>query len=274
MRFRKVQKAVSINNKIFIEDCFETMKRFKDKEVSLILTSPPYNNSKHTYTETSRKNHDARYDVYIDTGSHEDYIRWTERLFNEFDRILCEKGVVLYNINYGTGYDNTCDNLIDIIHTIITKTNFMVADIIGWKKSSALPNNTSSNKCTRIFELVFVLCRKSENKTFISNKGIKSTNEKTGQNFYENMFNFIEAPNNDGSCSLNKATFSSDLVLNLLEMYAGQKTGIVYDPFIGTGTTAVGVIRFNKKYNKNYYYVGSELSADQVKYAENRLSKV
>lgn len=273
MKLRKVQRVISMNNKIFVGDCFDTMNKFKDKEVNIILTSPPYNTSKHTYTELSRSRHESRYDVYIDTGSHEEYIKWTKNLFDEFDRILCENGVILYNINYGTGYDNTCDKLIDIIHSIITNTNFMVADIIGWKKNSALPNNTSCNKCTRIFELVFVLCRKSENKTFISNKSIKSTNERTGQNFYENIFNFIEAPNNDGSNSLNKATFSSDLVVKLLEMYAGHKTGIVYDPFIGTGTTAVGVIRFNKKHKRDYYYVGSELSADQVRYAEDRIDK-
>ena len=274
MKLRKVKKMVSMENKIFAEDCFETMKRFKDKEVSLILTSPPYNNSKHTYTELSRSRHESRYDVYVDTGSHEDYIEWTEKLFNEFDRILQENGIVLYNINYGTGYYNTCDNLIDIIHTITIKTPFMVADIIGWKKGNALPNNTSSNKCTRIFELVFVLCRKTENKTFISNKGVKSTNPKTGQNFYYNMFNFIEAPNNDGSCNLNKATYSSELVLKLLEMYAGQESGIVYDPFMGTGTTAVGVKLFNRKNKRDYSYVGSELSADQVKYAQKRIENL
>lgn len=259
---------------IYAEDCFETMSRVPNGGVNLILTSPPYNNSKHTYTELSRSRHESRYDVYVDTGSHEDYREWTKKLFSEFDRILQENGCILYNINYGTGYDNTADNLIDIIHTITTETNFMVADIVGWKKSSALPNNTSQNKCTRIFELVFVLCRKNENKTFISNKGVKSTNEKTGQNFYENMFNFIEAPNNDGSCSLNKATFSSELVVNLLDMYAGQKTGIVYDPFMGTGTTAVGVILFNRKNKRDYCYLGSELSSDQVKFAEDRIARI
>lgn len=273
MKLRAIKKTALMKNKIFAEDCFETMKRFKDKEVSIVLTSPPYNNSKHTYTELSRSRHESRYDVYVDTGSHEDYIEWTKKLFSEFNRILCDNGVVLYNINYGTGYDNTCDNLIDIMHTITTQTPFMIADIIGWKKNSALPNNTSSNKCTRIFELVFVLCRKTENKTFISNKGVKSVS-KTGQNFYHNMFNFIEAPNNDGSCSLNKATYSSELVFKLLEMYAGQKQGIVYDPFMGTGTTAVGVIHFNRKYNRDYSYTGSELSADQVKFAEDRIDKI
>ena len=266
----RLVKVDSVRNKIYAEDCFKTMQRLKDKEVSLILTSPPYNTSKHTYTEKSRHNHDSRYDTYIDTGSHKDYVDWSIKLFREFDRILQSNGCVLYNINYGTGYENTCDNLIDIVHNIITNTPFMVADIIGWKKSNALPNNTSSNKCTRIFELVFVLCRKSENKTFISNKEVKSVS-KTGQNFYVNMFNFIEAPNNDGSCKLNKATFSSDFALKLLEMYAGQKTGIVYDPFIGTGTTALAVKLFNRKYDRKYFCVGSELSEEQVKFAMNRL---
>ena len=271
-KVNKLRKVVSLKNRIFAEDCFKTMQRFKDNEVSLILTSPPYNTSRNTKTEKARENHWSRYDVFVDTGSHEEYIEWTAKLFNEFDRVLAENGVVLYNINYGTdGESATCDNLIDTIHSISANTNFMVSDVIVWKKNSALPNNTSPNKCTRIFEFIFVLCRKTEQKTYISNKQIKSVSAR-GQNFYTNMFNFIEAPNNDGSCNLNKATYSSDLVLKLLEMYAGQKEGIVYDPFIGTGTTAVGVLRFNKDYDRNYYYVGSELSEDQVKYAEDRIA--
>ena len=188
------------------------------------------------------------------------------------DRILSDNGVVLYNINYGTGYENTCDNLIRLLFNILEHTNFMIADIVCWKKNSAIPNNTSSNKCTRIWEFVFVLCRKSENKTFISNKGVKSVS-KTGQKYYENIFNFIEAPNNDGVCKFNKATFSSKLVLSLLEMYAGQNCEVVYDPFIGTGTTALGVKLFNKKYNRDIKYVGSELSQNQVEFANDRLSK-
>lgn len=267
-------KKREIHNKIYSEDCFKTMSRIRDKEVSLILTSPPYNTSKPIYTEQSKSNYECRYDIFIDTGSHKDYLLWTEKLFKEFDRILCKNGVVIYNINYGTGYDNTCDNLIDIMHTIITKTPFMIADIIGWKKRSALPNNTSSNKCTRIFEFIFVLCRKEENKSFTANKGIASTNPKSGQNFYNVMYNFVEAPNNDGSCKLNKATFSSELVISLLKMYAGDDRGIVYDPFIGTGTTAVGVVKFNHKYDKHYSYLGSEISKNQVSYALDRLRDI
>lgn len=64
--------------------------------------------------------------------------------------------------------------------------------LLSGKKKSALPNNVSHNKLTRICEFVFVFCRKNEYKTFVANKQVKSQS-KTGQKYYENIFNFIEA---------------------------------------------------------------------------------
>lgn len=267
----KLKKVNSIKDTIFNEDCFITMNRIKNKSVDIVLTSPPYNTSRNIKTEVARKRHWSRYDVFVDTGSHNDYVEWTVNLFNSFDRILKENGVVLYNLNYGTDGDSvTCDNLIDTIHQLTSGTNFTVADIIVWKKKSALPNNASPNKCTRIYEFIFVLCRKSEYKTFKSGKEVKSVSNK-GQNFYTGMFNFIEAPNNDGSCNLNKATFSSDLVIELLKMYVGDNKSIVYDPFIGTGTTAIGVLRYNDLKKSSLSFIGSELSAQQCEFAINRI---
>ena len=81
-------------------------------------------------------------------------------------------------------------------------------------------------------------------------KKITKQNNK-GQNYYENVYNFIEAPNNDGSCNLNKATYSSELCEKLLNIYANQDS-IVYDPFMGTGTTAIACAKFNDKNNNIY----------------------
>lgn len=128
------------------------------------------------------------------------------------------------------------------IASIIERTNFMIADCLIWKKSTAMPNPMSKNKCTRICEFVFVMCRKSENKTFKMNKKVKSY-RKTGQANYENIYNFIEAKNNDGSNSLNKATFSTDFVKKLLEMYSCSEDDVILDPFMGTGTTAKRLCR-------------------------------
>lgn len=151
------------------------------------------------------------------------------------------------------------------ISKILSESNFVLADVIGWKKHTALPNNVSSNKLTRIFEFVFIFCRKEEFYTFHCNKKVISTSS-TGQKIYENIYNLIEAKNNDESTNLNKATFSTEFVCKLLNIY-GKENGIVYDPFMGTGTTAIAC----KKYGLNF--LGTELSKEQCNYAINRLNK-
>ena len=129
-----------------------------------------------------------------------------------------ENGCVLWNVSYGSDatVNTEAIGLMWLsIADIIRQTNFTVADRIVWKKASSLPNNVSKNKLTRIVEDVFVFCRKGEYKTFNCNKEVSSIG-KNGQTFYKNTFNFIEAKNNDGSCKLNKATYSSDLCKQLL----------------------------------------------------------
>ena len=141
----------------------------------------------------------------------------------------------------------------------------MIAEQIIWKKKSALPNNVSPNKLTRICEPVFVFCRKNEYKTYAANKKVKSIRKDTGQKYYENIFNFIEAANNDGPNKLNKATFSTDLCKQLLSIYS-KEGDTVYDSFMGTGTTAVAC----KEMNINC--IGSELSEAQYNYSLERLN--
>ena len=145
----------------------------------------------------------------------------------------------------------------------------MIADHIIWIKKSALPQNVSHNKLTRLTENIFVLCRKNEYKTYNANKKVTKQNSK-GQKYYENIYNIIKAPNNDGTCALNKATYSSEMVLALLNIYA-KTDSIVYDPFMGTGTTAIACEKFNGMDNE-MVCVGSEISEKQVEYSKERLN--
>lgn len=233
---------------------------------NVVLTSPPYNTSRNANGINRQDRIDkleSRYDIYLEERNVDEYCQWTCDVLNSLDKVLNKNGVVLYNMSYG---GENPDQIWRTINDIIVKTNFTCADTIIWKKNSALPNNTSSNKLTRICEFVFVLCRKDEYKTFQSNKQITKIRD-TGQKYYENVFNFIEAKNNDGTCKLNKATFSSDLVLKLLNMYAKQDD-IVYDCFMGTGTTAVGCIKYGCK------YIGSELSQAQCEFARDRIENL
>jgi len=248
--------------KIFNADCFELMEKMNGKQmkVNTIMTSPPYNTGRTGQSQRSIDNYENRYDIHLDNMTEDEYLEWTVKLFNGYDSILIENGNILYNISYGSENPNI---LWRTINEIIVNTPFMIADNIIWKKKSALPNNVSPNKITRIVEYVFVIVRKTEFKTFNTNKQIKTIG-KNGQNFYENIFNFVEAKNNDGSCKLNKATYSSELCEKLLAIYT-KEGEIVFDSFMGTGTTAVACKNLNIK------CIGSELSEGQCNFAKERL---
>ena len=244
-------------NKIYNEDCLVTMQKLNG--VDCVLTSPPYNTQGHHGSDMSK--YQQLYEDYLDNMTDELYSKWTCSLFEGFNRTLKNNGCVLWNISYSSKQPWVLWNLIADIQS---KTNFIVADCIVWKKQSALPNNVSPNKLTRICEFVFVFCRKNEFMTFNCYKGVTSE-RKNGQTMYKNVFNFIEAPNNDGSCPIHKATYSTELCGKLLLLYT-KEGDVVYDPFMGTGTTAIACHRGKRK------WIGSEISKNYCEYANRRIA--
>ena len=249
---------------IFNEDCIKTIKnRLEVNSIDVVLTSPPYNNSRTSHTEYCMQTSNCRYDAYDDNKTNEEYCSWVCDIFNNLDRVIKKDGCILWNVSYGIE-NPTC--MFECISEICKNTNFTIADVLVWKKKSAFPNNVSSNKLTRICEFVFVFCRADEYYTFHTNKKVVSIQPRTGQKFYQNIFNLIEAENNDGVNELNNATYSTDFCLQLLNIYAKQSSEVtVYDPFMGTGTTALAC----KRYGVNCF--GSELSEKQCEYANERI---
>lgn len=252
-------------NKIYNQDCFDTMRDLvsDNKNVDIILTSPPYctpNDDARMYNERRFNNYQVHYDVFNGFESTEQYREWSVQLFKWYDKVLAKNGVVLYNISYTT---SNPELVYFVLYDIMTNTNFTIVDCLSWKKNSALPQNMNPNRATRVCEFVFVFCRASETQTFFANK------TKVGVKYKDLFTNFIEAPNNDildsSVNSLNSATFSTGLVLQLLSRYA-KKDSIVYDSFMGTGTTAVACKQFGCS------YIGSELSSAQIALANKRLT--
>lgn len=255
-------------NQIYNQDCFETMQDMvkAGQKVDIILTSPPYctpNDDSRMYTDFKKfTNYQVHYDVFEGFKDADEYRDWSVRLFKSYDTVLAKDGVVLYNISYTAG---SPDLVYFVITDIMSNTDFVVADCISWKKNNALPMNMNPNRLTRVCEFVFVFCRKSELNTFRMNK------EKSGSKYKNLFYNYIEAPNNDimdqQVNKLNSATFSTAFVTELLRIYA--KPGfVVYDSFMGTGTTAVAC----KSYGCSY--IGSELSGPQCELARTRLSGI
>lgn len=250
------------NISLYNGDCEKVMGQLVTEKgmgggINKIITSPPYNIIRPNST-------DRGYDEYKDGMTNDEYIAWVLRIFALYDTLLSKDGCVLWNQSYGT--ENTeAMNL--TIAEIIRKTPFTLADVIVWKKQSATPNNVSSNKMTRICEFVYVFCRRTEFPTFTSNKRIIGYRDDQGQPIYENIFNFFEAENNDASTELNKATFSTKFVNELIDRYV-LPTDVVMDNFSGTGTT------ISACHARGIKSIGIELSKAQCEYTRKRLENV
>lgn len=246
--------------KFFNEDCFVTLNRMVEEstKIDLVLTSPPYNMTKRKGGISDT----GRYDVYEDWKTERDYLDWTVKLFNELDKALNENKVILYNFSYSIENPSLPSKLVVYIEE---NTNFMLVDTIIWKKKSGLPFPANKRRLSRNWENVFVFVRKNEIDTYDNNRKVKTVSEKTGQSYYDVVYNFIEAKNNDGACKLNQAAYSSELCEKLLNIYA-QDGYLVYDPFMGTGTTALAC-----EMRGTLNCIGSEISKAQVDFAEERL---
>lgn len=246
-------------NKIYNEDCMKTMEDLRD--VDVVITSPPYNTSRKG-SSLDAADVNIRYDEFDDCRPNEEYIAWTNDIFNAFDKTLKPNGCILYNLSYSS--ENIALMWLTVA-SVMQNTPFTIADCIIWKKKSAAPNSESTNKLTRICEFVFVFCRKTELSTFncYKEKGVQRPN---GQQHYKNYFNFLEAPNNDEVCPIHKATYSTILCRKLMQLYS-KEGDTIYDPFMGTGTTAIACIREKRN------YVGSELSPRYIDWAEKRIKR-
>jgi DNA modification methylase len=249
-----------MENKIFNEDNIITMSNISDKSISGIITSPPYNIS------TRRK--DTYYDngySHLDGLSEEEYLKLRINEFKEFSRIIEDRGVICYNLSYHNENPILPTLLITRIHQ---ETDLTLADMITWKKSTALPFQTSPTKLSRICEQIYIIVKKEHLHDFKANKRISKINEKTGQKFYKNYVNLVEAKNNDSIKTKLKATYSEDLVTKLISIYFPEDS-LIYDPFMGIGTTARACLKNKRK------FIGSELCKDHydtsIKYIKNNL---
>lgn len=246
-------------NIIYNEDCFITMNDKIDKNsIDVVLTSPPYNMTK----RKGGLSDTGRYDVYVDWMTEEQYVEFSINLFNNFDNIIKENGVVLYNLSFSK--ENGILPYL-VMSEIYKNTNWTVVDTIIWEKNSGMPVPADMRHSTRKCETIFVLARKKESNTFNRYPGISSVGT-NGQVYYHTHNNIIRADNNDGKThKLNQATYSTSLCKQLLSLYA-KENDIIYDPFMGTGTTANACVQLNMN------YIGSEISENQCKYAYERIN--
>jgi site-specific DNA-methyltransferase (adenine-specific) len=228
------------NNVIFNEDYKKTIKRLKNQHIMLdaVITDPPYG--------VSRK-----YQLgYSNMGrSGMNYGEWDYN-FNQKRWIvqvapLIKKGgaIIIFN---------DWKNLGDISQQL-EKCGFIVKDIIRWIKKNPMPRNTDrryANDCEFAVWAVKEGAKWTFNKP--STKGYLIPEIKTGV-----------VPG--GKNRLHPTQKNLEVMEKLVEIHTNEGD-LIYDPFLGSGTTALACK------NKRRKYIGSEIDKKYYDISMERLN--
>jgi site-specific DNA-methyltransferase (adenine-specific) len=239
-------------NKIFVENCLDTMKRIPDGFVDLVITSPPYNMnlriSKGKYhSRQIVKEISSKYQDFADNMPIDEFYEFHKQVLQELLRV---SNLVFYNIQIVTGSKRAFFQLIGDFSQDLK-------EIIVWDKGHGQPAMKEQvlnrrSELLLVFEKDYPISRQFRTATF--ERGTLDDVWLIKRERSKNGFN-------------HGATFPEKLVEMIVYNFS-KKNDVIYDPFLGTGTTAVVANKLGRN------YLGSEISADYVEIAKKRLKEI
>jgi len=238
-------------DQIFNENCLETLKRIPDASVNVVVTSPPYNMNLRIRNGvyTSRqivKEISTKYDGFSDNLPIDDFYRFHSEVLRELLRV---SNLVFYNIQIVTGSKRA-------FFKMIGDFSDKLKDIIIWDKGNGQPA-MQEQVLNRRSELVLVF----ENDYPISRQ-FRSATFKRGT--LDDVW-LIKRERKKGVVN-HGATFPEELLITILKNFS-KENDVVYDPFLGTGTTAIVAKMMNRR------YIGSELSKEYFEISKKKLKE-
>lgn len=237
-------------------DSREIIKRIPDNSIDFILTDPPYNIGKHSTGNIPLPGR---------TAMNNDVAEWDLEDFNpeewagEFIRILKPTGNIFIFTSYNQiGRWHSC-----LDHRFDT-TNFMI-----WHKTNPAPKIYKAgflNSC----EMIFTCWNKGHTWNFISQT---------------EMHNFIESPICMRPERLSNPKHPTQKPISILKKMisiASNEDDIIFDPFMGVGSTGVAALKLNRRFigielNQTYFTAAKqriELMIDKQKETDHNTSMV
>jgi len=224
-------------NKIYNEDCLDTMARMEDNFIDLTITSPPYNLGKKHHTGNKKFN---AYDEYIDDLPEDKYQAQQIKMLNELYRVTKEGGSLMYN------HKNRIREGLQISpYEWLFKTEWTIKQEIVWFNGS---QNFDKVRFYPMTERIYWL-----------SKGNK-TNFINVINQHDLIKDTAEGTDKD-----HKRAFPLSLARKFIMCFPNSR--LIYDPYMGSGTTAEASLYENKS------YLGSEISKNYIKTSQNRINK-
>lgn len=230
-------------NKIIKDDTLASMKDMPDKCVDLVITSPPYNlkNSSGNGMKDGRGGKWSNaalingYEEHNDCMPHEEYVKWQRNCLNEMLRVTKDTGAIFYNHKWRV-QNGILQDRQDIVH------GFPVRQIIVWRRKGGI--NFNPGYFLPTFEVIYLIAKKNFK---LSPKA----------NALGDVWEISQEFKNE-----HPAPFPAELTDRIVKSCNG---GVVLDPFMGSGTTAVSAINFG------WDYIGIDLSESYCRMARKRI---
>lgn len=235
-------------NRIHNEDCLTTMNRMEDNFIDVVVTSPPYNIGK------GRKNggrkESKNYDIYSDDLSKEEYFKQTSLWIDSLIRVT--RHHIFYNIQEIKGNKG-------IVKYIYQNYSKHLKEVFIWAKTNP-PSSINDTGVSKGYEYIFCLSKDNPEKSVFNHCNFSNYNG----DYIKNCI--IKPVNNDKENKGHSFAFGDWLPKYFIN-YFSKEGNLIYDPFMGTGTTAKASILLNRN------YIGSEISKQYCEIAEKRLHK-
>lgn len=230
-------------NRILQGDCLGLMKMMPDDSVDLTITSPPYNVGTNNMTE-------AKYGAKEkDSMTPLQYAEWLNKVVEECVRVT--KNYVFFNIQMLSA------NRLPIIDLLHNQQKYF-KEVFVWNKSQVAPA-IEPGVVNSKFEFVFVFSKHNPQKR-------KFDHSFFPQGSVNNVIDGRNASQNEYADE-HKATFPLYLPGFFIKNFS-VKDEIIFDPFMGTGTTAFAAREAGRQ------YFGIDIDPEYCKLAEERLGGV
>jgi site-specific DNA-methyltransferase (adenine-specific) len=238
-------------NKVFNENCLTTLERFGDNTIDLVITSPPYNMNLRIRNGSycSRqivKEFSTKYEGFDDNLPIDEFYELHSKIIRELLRV---SNIIFYNIQIVTGSKRA-------FFKIMGEFSDQLKDIVIWDKGFGQPA-MSPGVLNRQSELILIF----ENENAISRKFSKFNFER---GTLSDIWNISRGKKIDKS---HGAVFPEMLVYTILDNFSNEGD-VIYDPFMGSGTTAVVSQKMKRK------WVGSELSPNYCELIQKRIDEL
>ena len=245
-------------NKIVNGSAIEILKTIPSKTFDLVFVDPPYNlqiGKKLKRPDDSKVN--GVNDKWDQFKSFEDYDNFCKEWLGECKRVLKDHGAIWvigsYHNIFRIGYH-------------IQNTGYWILNDVIWKKNNPMPNFRGT-RFTNAHETLIWASKNKNSKYTFNYQSLKCLNDDL------QMRSDWTLPICNGSERIKKngkkvhSTQKPESILHRVLLASTNKGDFVFDPFLGTGTTAVVA----KKMGRNYF--GIEKEKKYFKTAKQRLKK-